>query len=74
MYALCASPSHGSVEAGKVADLVLLNANPLENIRNTRAIKAVVLRGRLFLKPALQEMLERAAIAALSKADDPYEN
>lgn len=38
----------GSVETGKVADLVLLDSNPLENIRNTRSIRAVVSDGRLF--------------------------
>jgi hypothetical protein len=37
----------GTIEAGKLADLVLLEANPLEDIRNTRAIAAVVLNGRL---------------------------
>jgi hypothetical protein len=37
----------GTVEAGKSADLVLLDADPLKDIRNTRKIRAVVLRGRL---------------------------
>lgn len=37
----------GSVEVGKIADLVLLNANPLSDIRNLRSIQAVVLNGRL---------------------------
>ena len=37
----------GTVEKGKVADLVLLNANPLDDIRNTSHISAVILRGRL---------------------------
>jgi hypothetical protein len=38
----------GTVEAGKSADLVLLDANPLDDIRNTRRIHTVVMRGRLF--------------------------
>jgi len=38
----------GTIEPGKLADLVLLTANPLEDIRNTRKIKTVVLRGRIF--------------------------
>jgi len=40
--------SLGTVEPGKVADLVLLDANPLDDIRNTRRIVVVVVNGRLF--------------------------
>jgi hypothetical protein len=40
--------SLGTVEEGKFADLVLLDANPLEEITNTRKIAAVIHRGRLF--------------------------
>jgi imidazolonepropionase-like amidohydrolase len=38
----------GTVEEGKAADLLLLDANPLVDIRNTRKIRAVVMRGKLF--------------------------
>jgi imidazolonepropionase-like amidohydrolase len=39
--------SLGTVEVGKVADLVLLDADPLEDISHTRKIRAVVVGGRL---------------------------
>ena len=38
----------GTIEPGKLADMVLLYANPLDDIRNTRKISTVVLRGRIF--------------------------
>jgi hypothetical protein len=48
--------SLGTIENGKIADLVLLEANPLEDINNTRRINAVVVRGRLIPKTELQAM------------------
>jgi imidazolonepropionase-like amidohydrolase len=35
----------GRIEPGMAADLVLLNANPLQDIRNTRKIEAVMVQG-----------------------------
>jgi hypothetical protein len=53
------SKSVGTVESGKVADLALLDANPLEDISNTRHIDAVLLHGRLFSKDELAVMRSR---------------
>jgi len=50
---------YGTVEKGKIADLVLLNANPLESIKNTEKIFAVIVGGKLILKPELQMMLDK---------------
>ncbi|UHA75077.1 amidohydrolase family protein [Paenibacillus sp. 481] len=48
----------GTVEAGKQADLVLLDANPLTDIRNTTRIHAVVMNGHLLDKTALTNMVK----------------
>lgn len=52
--------STGTVAAGKLADLVLLDANPLVDIRNTRRISAVMANGRLFVGPERERLLHIA--------------
>jgi imidazolonepropionase-like amidohydrolase len=59
--------SIGTIEKGKIADLVLLDANPLEDIRNTRKIDAAVLNGKLIRKDGLQKMLADLETAAIQK-------
>lgn len=54
----------GTVETGKIADLVLLDANPLNDIANTKRIDAVVLGGRFFPRASLDGML--ASVEALA--------
>jgi hypothetical protein len=49
---------YGSVSTGKIADLVLLDANPLTNISNTQQIQAVIVHGKVYNKTALNNMLE----------------
>ena len=54
----------GTIEKGKLADLVLLEANPLENISHTRRINAVVVNGRYLPKESLGGLLAEAEAAA----------
>jgi len=50
--------SMGSVAVGMTADLVLLDANPLEDIRNTKRIWSVVLDGKVLNKDAITSILD----------------
>jgi len=51
--------SQGTVDVGKRADLVLLEADPLVDIRNITRIFGVIRRGRLITKPSLDSIIAK---------------
>lgn len=59
----------GTVAPGRVADLVLLDANPLADIRNTRKVAGVVLDGRYLDRDALFNLIEKVE-KAVGRARD----
>lgn len=64
IYSATAAPANrirnnaGIIEAGRRADLVLLNKNPLDDIKNTSSIETVILDGKVFDRDQLDAMLE----------------
>lgn len=60
-------PDLGTVAPGKFADLVLLDANPLQDINNTRKIAAVVYGGKYYDRNALGAMLSKVQALASRK-------
>ena len=56
--------AEGTVEPGKAANLVLLDADPLKDIRNTQHIDAVVLNGKYLPKAKLHSLLTEAETSA----------
>jgi imidazolonepropionase-like amidohydrolase len=61
----------GTVEPGKRADLMLLDADPLVDIRNTAKINAVILNGRLLDRMKLDHFLAEGELAASKQKPSP---
>jgi imidazolonepropionase-like amidohydrolase len=58
--ALGKTADFGTLQPGKIADLVVLEANPLDRIENTQRIAVVVLSGKVFRRPELDRLLADA--------------
>ncbi|MGH7562671.1 MAG: amidohydrolase family protein [Gemmatimonadales bacterium] len=65
---LGATDSLGTVAQGKLADLVLLDANPLADIRNSTRIRAVVANGRLYERAGLDTLFAQGERRARAPA------
>jgi imidazolonepropionase-like amidohydrolase len=59
----------GTIEPGKRADLILLDANPLEDVNNTRLIDIVIVNGRVHDRSAREQLLNEIEASIASSGD-----
>jgi cytosine/adenosine deaminase-related metal-dependent hydrolase len=64
--------TYGTIEVDRVADLVLLDMNPLEDISHTRKIHAVVLGGKLYPVASIRSATSARCIDATMKRQLAY--
>ena len=64
----------GSIENGKLADLVILNKDPLENIRNTNEIEMVMIDGKLYNANNLDQVYPKKEKAVFNWHQSKPEN
>jgi len=69
--AMRVSDALGTIEASKLADLVIVRGNPLQDIRNTRHVTRVMVRGTIYDAPALLESA-KGKLGPVSPADDAW--
>jgi len=55
------SAKYGTIESGKYADLIVLDENPLLDIKATQKINAVILKGKVLDRKALDDLLKEIA-------------
>jgi len=69
--AIALNVDSGAIEAGKLADLVVIQGNPLTDIRNTHNVKRVMVRGQLYDAPALLDKA-KGTLGPKTAADDDW--
>lgn len=62
----------GSIEPGKLADMILLEKNPLADVSNTQTIETVIANGRVFRRHDLDALLESVEQYVIDTKDEVY--